>query len=95
MRVSEEIANGSPPEIYLMEMRFAKAYRFGGDDHVDLGPSEAFVELQKTCPLATSAWVLNHWCMILWKLAGVIQARYTLYDQLWRWEVVINQLLYR
>lgn len=79
-----------------MELRFAKAYRFVDDAGNDLGPAEAHIKLKSEgCEDATAAWVLNHWCMILWKLAGIIQARYEKYDGLWRYEEVVSQLLYR
>jgi breast cancer 2 susceptibility protein len=86
----------SPDEIYLMELRFAKAYRFVADDGSDLGPAEAYTKVKAAgCTYATQAWVTNHWSMILWKLAGTIQAQYEFFERLWRWEEVINQLLYR
>lgn len=47
------------------------------------------------CRLVTSKWVDNHWSMILWKLAGVIQAKPGLFQELWQWGEVVNQLKYR
>jgi hypothetical protein len=89
-------ADISPEEIYVMELRFAKGFRFVNDDDSDLGPAEALAKLKADgCEYATPAWTLNHWSMIIWKLAGIIQAQHNLYDKLWNWEEVVSQLLYR
>ena len=38
-----------------------------------LGAEAAYEELHKRgCVLATKSWVDNHWCLILWKLAGMV-----------------------
>ena len=38
-----------------------------------LGSVEALNELlDRGCVLATKPWVDNHWCLILWKLAGMV-----------------------
>lgn len=86
-------ANVSPPEIMQMDLKLAKAYCFE-DEGVELNTDNALSRM-KGCESATQKWVVNHWSMILWKLAGLIQAQYTLYDQLWTGGVVLDQLLYR
>ena len=65
-----------------------------------LGPSEALKELhERGCTLASKPWVDNHWCLILWKLAGMVALdpeREKILDQKrWSWSEVIRQLLYR
>ena len=65
-----------------------------------LGPAEALKELlDQGCVLATKPWVDNHWCLILWKLAGMValdpEKETNLNEKRWRWAEVIRQLLYR
>ena len=67
---------------------------------ITLGSSEAFEELRKRgCSLVTKPWVDNHWCLILWKLAGMIyldpEAELDPNRTRWCWSEVIRQLLYR
>lgn len=93
---SSGFADKSPPEIYWMDLGFAKAFRFIHEDESDLGPAEALAKLKADgCEYATLAWTINHWSMIVWKLAGVIQAQHNLFEGLWRWDEVVSQLLYR
>lgn len=65
-----------------------------------LGSAEALRELlDRGCVLATKPWVDNHWCLILWKLAGMVtldpQKETNLNEKRWCWAEVIHQLLYR
>ncbi|KAF9531916.1 hypothetical protein CPB83DRAFT_867793 [Crepidotus variabilis] len=49
--------------------------------------------------IRTESWVDNHWCLILWKLAGMVALdpeKEAIPDQRrWCWDEVIRQLLYR
>lgn len=47
------------------------------------------------CTLVKLKWIENHYSLILWKLAGIIQAKPSLFEQLWNWEAMICQLEYR
>lgn len=66
-----------------------------------LGPAAALDELlDRGCWLASKPWVDNHWCLILWKLAGMVSLdpeRETGEDKdkRWSWNEVMRQLLYR
>ncbi|KDR85709.1 hypothetical protein GALMADRAFT_381677 [Galerina marginata CBS 339.88] len=65
-----------------------------------LGPAEALQELlSRGCTLATKPWVDNHWCLILWKLAGMVgldPEKETNPDETrWCWAEIMRQLLYR
>lgn len=65
-----------------------------------LNPAAALKELlDRGCTLATKPWVDNHWCLILWKLAGMVSLdpeKETNPDTTrWCWAEVIRQLLYR
>jgi breast cancer 2 susceptibility protein len=65
-----------------------------------LGPAEALNELHRQgCTLATKPWVINHWCLILWKLAGMValdpRSEEIQEQKRWCWSEVIRQLLYR
>jgi len=65
-----------------------------------LGPTEALKELiDRGCTLATKPWVDNHWSLILWKLAGMVNLDPTkeanVDEKRWCWVEVIRQLLYR
>ncbi|KAF9567810.1 hypothetical protein CPC08DRAFT_626275 [Agrocybe pediades] len=65
-----------------------------------LGPAEALKELlDRGCTLATKPWVDNHWCLILWKLAGMVgldpEKETKPAETKWCWPEVIRQLLYR
>ncbi|KAF7303152.1 hypothetical protein MKEN_01278900 [Mycena kentingensis (nom. inval.)] len=64
------------------------------------GPAAALEELLALgCSLATKRWVENHWCLILWKLAGMVCLEPELerdpQTKRWCWEEVFRQLLYR
>ncbi|KAF8899070.1 hypothetical protein BD779DRAFT_1431059 [Infundibulicybe gibba] len=65
-----------------------------------LGSSAALEELlQRGCSFATKPWVDNHWCLILWKLAGMValepESEHSPVTKRWCWSEVIRQLLYR
>ncbi|KAJ6565995.1 hypothetical protein B0H10DRAFT_2112096 [Mycena sp. CBHHK59/15] len=65
-----------------------------------LGPAAALEELlSRGCPLATKLWVENHWCLILWKLAGMVfldpERESDLQARRWCWAEVMRQLFYR
>ncbi|KAH9486281.1 Breast cancer type 2 susceptibility protein-like protein [Psilocybe cubensis] len=65
-----------------------------------LDPAAALKELlDRGCTLATKPWVDNHWCLILWKLAGMVmldpEKEAHPDTTRWRWAEVIRQLLYR
>ncbi|KAJ7161264.1 hypothetical protein C8R43DRAFT_992095 [Mycena crocata] len=65
-----------------------------------LGPAAALEELvSRGCSLATKLWVDNHWCLILWKLAGMTcldpERESDPRQKRWCWAEVIRQLLYR
>ena len=67
---------------------------------VVLGPTEALSELlERGCTLATKPWVDNHWCLILWKLAGMVSLdpgqESDLTQKRWCWSEVMHQLFYR
>ncbi|KAJ2914759.1 hypothetical protein MD484_g5655, partial [Candolleomyces efflorescens] len=70
------------------------------DAPVLLNSAAAYQELVKDgCRLATEEWVNNHWCLILWKLAGMA-ALDPLSEQKpetkrWCWKEVMKQLRYR
>ncbi|ESK92722.1 rad51-associated protein brh2 [Moniliophthora roreri MCA 2997] len=65
----------------------------------DLGATEAFQRLQAiNCWLAKKDWVLNHWSLILWKLAGMVAldpGTESTERRRWSWNEIWNQLLYR
>ncbi|KAI0059444.1 hypothetical protein BV25DRAFT_1901580 [Artomyces pyxidatus] len=65
-----------------------------------LGPATALKALTDLgCSLATKEWVDNHWCLILWKLAGMVcldpQRESDTDEKRWCWAEVIRQLRYR
>ncbi|KAF9502328.1 hypothetical protein BDN71DRAFT_1378343 [Pleurotus eryngii] len=65
-----------------------------------LGPSAAFDQLiERGCTFATKPWVENHWCLILWKLAGMValepEKEGDPATKRWCWKEVMRQLLYR
>ncbi|KAJ7040305.1 hypothetical protein C8F04DRAFT_1312619 [Mycena alexandri] len=65
-----------------------------------LGPAAALEELlARGCALATKLWVDNHWCLILWKLAGMVclepEREGDVDAKRWCWAEVMRQLLYR
>ncbi|KAJ7654824.1 hypothetical protein B0H17DRAFT_1099452 [Mycena rosella] len=65
-----------------------------------LGPDAALEELiNRGCSLATKLWVDNHWCLILWKLAGMVclepERESDPQTKRWCWAEVMRQLLYR
>lgn len=65
-----------------------------------LGPAEALKELlDRGCTLVTKPWVDNHWSLILWKLAGMVNLdpskEANVDEKRWCWSEVVRQLLYR
>lgn len=50
---------------------------------------------EKGCKLVTKEWVDNHWGFILWKLASLVCACPSLFEEKWNYDEVIRQLLYR
>ncbi|KAF7307159.1 hypothetical protein MIND_00509500 [Mycena indigotica] len=79
------------PEL-LTELPFTPSKAFG--------TAAALEELlARGCSLATKRWVDNHWCLILWKLAGMVCLEPELEKdprtKRWCWEEVMRQLFYR
>lgn len=65
-----------------------------------LGPAAALKQLLDCgCSLATKPWVDNHWCLILWKLAGMValdpERESDPTQKRWCWSAVMRQLFYR
>lgn len=65
-----------------------------------LGPAAALDHLlDNGCTLATKPWVDNHWCLILWKLAGLVgldpNRENVSNSKRWCWAEVMRQLFYR
>ena len=65
-----------------------------------LGAAAALDELLSIgCKLATKEWVNNHYCFVLWKLAGMVcldpDAESDPERKRWCWKEVIRQLRYR
>jgi breast cancer 2 susceptibility protein len=86
----------SPDEIWRLDLTNALQYQFIAENAVPLGSQNAFNVLRRDgCSLVTQKWVDNHYPLILWKLAGLIQAQPTLFDVRWNWGEVIEQLKYR
>ncbi|KAG7099659.1 hypothetical protein E1B28_001485 [Marasmius oreades] len=66
----------------------------------NFGPEHAWERLTAMgCGLASKDWVFNHWCLILWKLAGMValdpETEADGEKRRWSWEEIWNQLLYR
>lgn len=79
-----------------MNLSNAIHYQFIADDGSLLSNLNAFEQLQRDgANLATAKWVDNHYSLILWKIAGMIQAQPDLFDDVWHWKTVILQLKYR
>lgn len=75
-------------------------YVFHSRNSQNLGPAEALNELHRRgCTMATKPWVDNHWCLILWKLAGMValdpQRELLPEQKRWSWSEVLRQLVYR
>ncbi|WVQ77705.1 hypothetical protein IAR50_007395 [Cryptococcus sp. DSM 104548] len=84
-----------PLEIITLRPDNAASYQFAQDQST-FGPQEALEAIKECgCSLATFRWVQNHWTLILWKLAGTVQAKPELYEEKWNAEEVTNQLRYR
>ncbi|KAF5323377.1 hypothetical protein D9611_005592 [Ephemerocybe angulata] len=66
-------------------------------DPLLLNAAAAYHELIKQgCKLATESWVNNHWCLILWKLAGMAAldptSEQSVDTKRWCWKEVMRQL---
>jgi breast cancer 2 susceptibility protein len=84
-----------PSEIWQINSENAEFYHFDSEKG-NLGIEQANLQLLELgCKLVTIKWTTNHWCMILWKLAGIVQAQPKQYDALWQYGEVIKQLCYR
>ena len=93
---SRPLTSRSPDEISTLNLKNAMSYHFNAEDASTLGNIQAHEALKRDgCALATPQWVDNHWSMILWKLAGEVQASPSLYEEKWSWAEVISQLKYR
>jgi breast cancer 2 susceptibility protein len=89
-------ADCRPDEIWKLDLKNAVYYQFIAEDASSLGTESALSVLQRDgCRLATAPWVDNHYAMILWKLAGQVQAQPKIFDTRWNWGEVIEQLKYR
>ncbi|RPD82278.1 hypothetical protein L226DRAFT_607431 [Lentinus tigrinus ALCF2SS1-7] len=69
-------------------------------DTLRLGPEDALARLQERgCKLATQQWVINHYGLILWKLAAMVclepEREQNPRTKRWCWPEVMRQLLYR
>lgn len=77
----------SPPP-FSLETNELLGTKFALDRIVDRG-----------CSRATQEWVDNHWCLILWKLVGMVglePERETKEEtKRWCWREALHQLLYR
>lgn len=73
----------------------AEYWVFGeGDDKQ--GHDAAFEAMKKAgCSLVKKEWVLNHWILIVWKLANMTLLWPDTQAPRWTFEEVLNQLLYR
>lgn len=89
-------ADGRPNDIWELNLSNALYYQFIGEDSSALGTAQALGRLKiEGCELATQKWVDNHWRLILWKIAGQVMAKPSLFDQKWNWYEVLCQLRYR
>ncbi|ODN98121.1 hypothetical protein I350_07763 [Cryptococcus amylolentus CBS 6273] len=83
-----------PDEITAVTPDNAALYHFALDQST-FGTQQALKAIKECgCSLATSRWVENHWALILWKLAGLVQAKPELYEDMWNAEEVTKQLRY-
>ncbi|ODO08518.1 hypothetical protein L198_00248 [Cryptococcus wingfieldii CBS 7118] len=83
-----------PDEIAAVTPDNAALYHFALDQST-FGTQQALKAIRECgCSLATSRWVENHWTLILWKLAGLVQAKPELYEDMWNAEEVTKQLQY-
>lgn len=86
----------SPDEICVLNLENAIYYQLIAEDASTLGNAEAFARLKhEGCELVTAKWVDNHWSLILWKLAGQVKAKPSLFEEKWNWYEVLCQLKYR
>lgn len=90
----------SPAEFWLLTLDNALDYGFyDPQDETRHSSYREALELLRNegCVNATTAWIENHWPLILWKLVSVIRSRPQLFTDgtLWTWSEVIRQLKYR
>jgi breast cancer 2 susceptibility protein len=71
-------------------------YHFATAEASMKGPEDAYQQICKDgCSQATQIWVNNHWSLILWKLAGIVRAKPSLWKARWTFDEVVRQLKYR
>lgn len=95
--VADARRDGVPPEVcaILADPGMAAQYAFAVDGAV-CGAVEAYASLQATHGvLVTKAWVLQHYALILWKLAGYVAHAPERLSTDWRFDVVLAQLEHR
>ncbi|KAF8971701.1 hypothetical protein BDZ97DRAFT_1913615 [Flammula alnicola] len=91
----------SPTERVTLASSGLRPQQYEADELETMGmPAEALKELlDRGCVLATKPWVDNHWCLVLWKLAGMValdpEKEMKPDTARWCWAEVIRQLLYR
>lgn len=84
-----------PIELFEINITNAEYYAFKVDDvHMDVAAAHKLL-LENGCSLLNFSWVLNHWSLILWKLAAQVRARPEILGEKWQWQEVVNQLKYR
>jgi breast cancer 2 susceptibility protein len=97
---SAELGHMTPTLALYYSFHTPSTVPLEADTGSTLGPSAALEELlSRGCSLATKSWVENHWCLILWKLAGMVyldpEQEHDPKRKRWCWSEVIRQLLYR
>jgi hypothetical protein len=84
-----------PPEIYAINPSTAGFYTFL-DNGIMKGPDDVVKELHEEGLTHVGLdWVQNHWKMILWKLASIVQTNPQLFSEKWNCREVVRQLKYR
>lgn len=69
---------------------------FNGPNDEPLGTQQALAELHSAGGVhVTSAWIENHWSLILWKLSALVRHKPEDSDLRWNWQEVLRQLKYR
>jgi breast cancer 2 susceptibility protein len=85
----------SPEEISKIDANNALFYHFNVGDGLK-GPEDAFKQIQaEGCSQIALKWVTNHWSLILWKLASIVRAKPSIWEEKWSYSEVIRQLKYR
>lgn len=82
--------------VILEDPSMAALYAFTDENDNDLGPIQALEMLSKAGAIhVNQKWVLNHWSLIIWKLAAITRHKPT-EDEVWfTWSQVCKQLKYR